>query len=575
MVATQNRVATALFSLLLAAVVITACSPPGPAALMKGKRLLDAGRMDDAIVELRTAVTLMQTNAAAWNYLGVAYHRAGLLTNAVEAYSQALRFNRELLEARFNLGCVLLDQNKPDAAKTEFTAFTLRRPNVIEGFVKLGTAQMRMRDLAGAEKSFREALKLNDADVEALNALGMVAAQLNRPRDAADAFTKALKQQPDHRPALLNLATVQHHQLNDPAEALKRYREYLALQPRETAWEAVSAIAKSLEPATTAPAQPRSQPAAQSNTPAPNSNGSRNVAATTKPAPQTNAPKPTVTTPSPAARLVQTQTAPPPAPEIVKLAADPVIKTAPEDSRVVPTSSVATDAPAKPAVVNATDATRGISGTSPTREARPGQKGLLSKLNPFKRDAKADATPVAIATPVATTTSPGAANNSSIVAKAADRRSAEQALATGQQLQRAGKRAEALQFYKRATSLDENYFEAQYSLGLAAFESRSFKVASTAWEKAIAIRPDSADARYNFALTLKAEGRFQNAADELEKLLALHPDEARGHLTLGNLYAEHLRNTSLARTHYDKVLQLDPRNPQAQAIRYWLVANPG
>jgi tetratricopeptide (TPR) repeat protein len=89
------------------------------------------------------------------------------------------------------------------------------------------------------------------------------------------------------------------------------------------------------------------------------------------------------------------------------------------------------------------------------------------------------------------------------------------------------------------------------------------------------IRPDSADARYNFALTLKAADHPQDAADELEKLLALHPDEARGHLTLGNLYAERLGDKTRARLHYNRVLQLDPRNPQAQAIRYWLVANPG
>ncbi len=509
---------------------------------MNGKKLLDAGKTDDAIVELKTAVTLMQTNAAAWNYLGVAYHRAGLLTNAVDAYSQALRFDRELLEVRFNLGCVWLDQNKPDAAKTEFTAFTLRRPNVIEGFIKLGTTQMRTRDLAGAEKSFRDALKINATDVEALNALGMVAAQLSRPRDAAELFTKALKQYPDYRPALLNLATVQHRQLNDRAEALKRYREYLALQPHESDWEAVSAIAKSLEPATVAPAQPRTaQPIAAE----PNTNIARPIVATPpKPALQTNAPKPTATTPPPTVRPTQTQSAPPPSPEVVKLAPDPVIKAA---------------------VVNEINATH---GTSATKEAKPEQKGLLSKLNPFKRDAKTNAPAVVV---VASET-----NNppTQPTLKTNNRKSAEQTLATGQQLQRAGKLAEALQFYKRATQLDENYFEAQYCLGLAAFESRSFKVASSAWEKAIAIRPDSADARYNLALTLKAEGRFQDAADELEKLLALHPDEARGHLTLGNLYAERLRDVTRARKHYGSVLKLDPRNPQAQAIRYWLVANP-
>jgi tetratricopeptide (TPR) repeat protein len=135
--------------------------------------------------------------------------------------------------------------------------------------------------------------------------------------------------------------------------------------------------------------------------------------------------------------------------------------------------------------------------------------------------------------------------------------------------------AEAIQFYRRATQLDESFFEAHYALGLATFQTRNFKAAAAAWEAALAIRPDSSDARYNFALTLKAANHVAEAAQELEKLLALHPDEARAHLTLGNLYAEQLANKPRARRHYQRVLQLDPRNPQAQAIRYWLVANPG
>jgi len=156
-----------------------------------------------------------------------------------------------------------------------------------------------------------------------------------------------------------------------------------------------------------------------------------------------------------------------------------------------------------------------------------------------------------------------------------NRREAESAFVQGRQSQLANRPAAALQSYRRATQLDPAYFEAYYSLGLTAFNLRSFPVALTAWEYALALRPDNSDARYDFALTLKAANYPHDAADELEKLLALHPDEARGHLTLGNLYAEELRDVSRARRHYNKVLQLDPRNPQAQVIRYWLVANPG
>jgi Flp pilus assembly protein TadD len=61
----------------------------------------------------------------------------------------------------------------------------------------------------------------------------------------------------------------------------------------------------------------------------------------------------------------------------------------------------------------------------------------------------------------------------------------------------------------------------------------------------------------------------------LDQLITLHPSEARGHLTLGNLYAEQLGDKTKARAQYQQVLRLDPRNPQAQAIRDWLAANPG
>jgi tetratricopeptide (TPR) repeat protein len=212
--------------------------------------------------------------------------------------------------------------------------------------------------------------------------------------------------------------------------------------------------------------------------------------------------------------------------------------------------------------------------TNSVPAVKPEQRGFFSKLNPFRSGSK--------------TVAPGDSGVSNkpiepgrygylspAPPKPGNRREAEAAFAQGQKSQRADRPAEALPAFRRAAQLDPSCFEAYYSVGLTAFRLRSFPVALTAWEYALALRPDNADVRYNFALTLKAAGYPRDAVDELEKLLSLHPDEARGHLTLGNLYAEELRDVSRARQHYYKVLQLDPRNPQAQAIRYWLVANPG
>lgn len=554
MLATKIRPGTQLLLLLLAVLFLTACGPPGPRALLQGKELLDDGKTAAAIEKFKTATFLMPTNAAAWNYLGVAYHRSGQWTNAADSYSRALRFDRELLEVRYNLGTLWLEQNRLEDAKGELFSYTSRRPNDANGWVKLGAAQLRGRELTAAEKSFREALRVEGQNAEALNVLGLVQVQRNRPREAVESFTAALTQQPNYRPALLNLATVLHQQLDDRAEALKRYRQYLALQPRPADWDAVNAIVQSLESAapvaggapTTAPpvaptvASRPSPPARPVQT-----NFSKPATIVAAAANPVTAPKPVVTNPPanpPANRVVEKSPTPSPI-ETVKLPPDPVIKTAVQD---LPPARPANPPPATPAPTSKEPQVASAVRTSaPTRVA-------TAKAAPGRYAYQSPKVPVA-----------------------GDRQAAQQALAQGQTEQRARRTAEALQFYRRATQLDGSYFEAYYLLGLAAYELRSFNTAAGAWEMAIVLRPEAADARYNFALTLKAAGHPQDAADELEKLLALHPDEARGHLTLGNLYAEQLKDIPRARKHYQRVLQLDPRNPQAQAIRYWLVANPG
>ena len=568
MLATKNRAGVGMGLILALAVLMTACSPPGPRALLKGKKLLDAGKYDAAAQELKTATSLMPTNAGAWNYLGLAYHRAGQGANAAAAYTRALTLNRDLLEARFNLGCLWLEQNKLDAAKSEFTAYTMRRGTAPDGWLKLGLAQLRATNSLAAEKSFREAMNLNPKSAEALNGLGLAQRQRGRAGDAAQSFSAALKQQPDYRPALLNLATVSHQDLNNRSEALRRYREYLALQPRAADWEAVNVLAQSLVPPTVAQPRPTTNIAARvvtvtNGTKPPTAIASRPVPL---PKPETNQ---TVTRPAPAPAVVAL---PPPAPvEVVKLPPEPVVKTVADNSRnsvSSPPDTVSTNPAAAP---------------TPNAERR----GIFSQLNPFKRETKPAAGETTGIAPAPNTLSPVPVlepptpaggrygYQSPAVPQAGDRRSAEQALVAGQQAQSVGRLAEAIQAYRRAGQLDGSYFEAHYRLGLAAFEARSFRLALSAWETALALRPDSADARYNFALTLKASNYPKDAVDELEKLLALHPDEARGHLTLGNLYAEQLHDLPRARRHYGRVLQLDPRNPQAQAIRYWLVANPG
>lgn len=571
MVATKNRAGSLATSLLAVALLLTACAPPGPRAFVKGKQLLERGDFAAAVEEFRTASSLMPSNAVAWNYLGVALHQSGQVSNALFAYSQALRFDRELLEVRFNMGCLRLDAGEAEAAKADLFSYTSRRPNDGIAWTKLGTAQLQTREIGLAEKSFREALRVDSRDVIALNGLGMAAAQRVRWKDAAEFFAAALKLQPDFRPALLNSANALM-QTGDRSGALTKYRAFLALQPRDSDWPAVDALVQALEPAKTnlSPSRPIVAAANSLSNPPQATNGVRGGGAPVrtavlKPELPTNAPPSTIAKANPSQRTPTNLLT-----ETSKTTSDSVTRAAtpvPTIARPIATNAISAIAKAE------------VSGAAASSERR----GFFSKLNPFRRSATAvepasdlaanDRNVAAAGSPLRSGGAYGYLRPS--VPDSGDRIAATRELVRGQEEQRAKRVAEAIRYFRQAAALDGSYYEAHYALGAALYEAREFTAAAATWERAIAVRPNAADARYNFALTLKAAGYYQEASDELEKLLSLHPDEARGHLLLGNLYAEQLGDVPRARKHYNRVLQLEPRHSQAQAIRNWLVNHPG
>ena len=158
--------------------------------------------------------------------------------------------------------------------------------------------------------------------------------------------------------------------------------------------------------------------------------------------------------------------------------------------------------------------------------------------------------------------------------RAGDRKAAARAFAAAQQSEKDQDLAAAMDSYRKAAELDPAWFEAQYNYAVLAWRQRAFSHSLAASEMALALRPADTDARYNFALALKSAGYAADAVNELNKIVAANPDEARAQLALGNLYSQQLRDPARARQHYLKWLDLDPHNPQATNIRFWLSANP-
>lgn len=575
---------------------VAGCTPAGPRALLKGKKYLDRGAYADAVEQLKTATTLLATNAAAWNYYGVALQADGHPDEAATAYQTALKYDRDLVEAHFNLGTLSLDQNKPEVARAEFTAYTLHRPNDATGWLKLGSAQLKVGDPASAERSFSTVYHMDANNPEALNGLGLARVRGGKPLDAAKFFAAAVKAHPDYAPAILNLATVNQQYLHDNKAALDSYHAYLALKTRPANWAEVSAVASSLEtpevrpevkvavatpPPVEKPAPPSAPAVVETRPPAKASTVATQRYASTKPQPVSKPPN-----------YSQPATRPAPVPtQVVEVRPEtPIVttpKAGPPSVAMAPQPAPSEAQPAVEEPVPDEPPKKGFWGrlfSGSQKNANDGTKYRGQGLTPLPGGPETEPMPetkpvvVPAAKPLETVTPvPVFARYNYYSPRkpaAGDRTAAGGAFTKARLFEQDEKWPDALQWYQQAATLDPSWFEAQYNTGVLAHRLRNYSVALPRYELALAVQPDSADARYNFALALKAAGYALDAAEQFKIMLAASPGEVRAHLALANLSAQSLRDTAQAREHYQKVLELDPGNPQTSDIRFWLSANP-
>lgn len=595
-----KRVRGSAISFLTVILLFAGCTPAGVRAFREGQVLLDKGRPEEAVEQFKLATAAWPTNAVAWNALGLAYHQSGQYAQADIAYQRALALDRDQKAARFNLGCLMLELNKPEIARAHFTTLAIRGEATAEVLVRLGSAQLRLKDLAGADKSYVDALQLEPKNVEAMNGLGVVRVHRNRPQEAASFFTAALRESPTYRPALLNLAITTQQHLRDRTSALGFYRAYLGQNPGDTEDAAIAAVATQLQSELSAQAagttsRPETTSAAQTNGVA--ATGAA-VAAVSPSPPATNPPprvevavaapksaSSTVTKPPPEApaktspSATVSRTTRPPAStattklETVALSPEPVIRTAQEPPQ-----------PARP-VATPTKAPETIEVLTPVPEAKPPKRSFLQSVNPLRlfegedkavevpnerrgaADASLEESGLSLASARYRYTSPPAP-------KEGNNAEARKVFSQGLQAQSQGKLSEAILAYMRAAQLDPAYFEATFNLAVAYQQAGNIPAALKTYEQALAIRPDSADARYNFAILLRDGNYLADAMAEFDALLIRQPHHVNANLALANLYAQQLRQPGRARPYFQRVLEINPRHPQASAIRYWLSANP-
>jgi len=167
----------------------------------------NAGRLDEAIVELQYALSLYNDYIDAHNNLGVTYRKKGMLKEALWEYQRALQINPHYPYAHNNLGVLYAKSNYLDLAINEFNNAVANKPDYADAYNNLGATYIRKGLYEKAIQECLKAVKYNNRYIDAYYNLG-TAYFNNKQLDQALEITKlVLSIDPNHRDAheLLNL----------------------------------------------------------------------------------------------------------------------------------------------------------------------------------------------------------------------------------------------------------------------------------------------------------------------------------------------------------------------------------
>jgi tetratricopeptide (TPR) repeat protein len=154
------------------------------------------GDFDEAIAELRKAITLEPRSARAYSGLGLALRAQRNLPESTAAYQEAIRLDPDLIDAHNGLAVTLANQGKLTEAVTEFREIIRIDPDSAIGYYNLAYA---LADL--------------DRDVE-----------------SAAALREVVRINPNHYNARFNLGELFRLE-GKYDESVKQFREYLRLAP--------------------------------------------------------------------------------------------------------------------------------------------------------------------------------------------------------------------------------------------------------------------------------------------------------------------------------------------------------
>jgi tetratricopeptide (TPR) repeat protein len=164
--------------------------------LEEANRLLEQGKVDEAVAFLQQAARDYPEADAVWVSLGRALVRQGNLVAAERTLRRAVEIAPEAAEARFQLGVALFSQKAYPAAADCFRKAVELKPAHALAYYNLGHCLMLQDDRAGAIEAFGGAVRCRPQFAEAHTNLADLLLQEGRQAEAREHVSHALRLNP-------------------------------------------------------------------------------------------------------------------------------------------------------------------------------------------------------------------------------------------------------------------------------------------------------------------------------------------------------------------------------------------
>ena len=198
--------------------------------VLQSQRLCAQGQVRAALELAAAALARFPQHAVLLCHCG-AY--AALLQHAdvaEAAYRQAIAVQPDYADAHYNLGLLLMEQQRLAEAEAAYQRALVIQPAYANAHFNLGILYKTQQRLPEARAAYQQVIALQPSHGDAQVNLGNVLVAMQRPAEALVAYRNAVALQPAHAVAQANLGALllQHNHL---AEAESALRTALALTP--------------------------------------------------------------------------------------------------------------------------------------------------------------------------------------------------------------------------------------------------------------------------------------------------------------------------------------------------------